>query len=365
MTSRRPLLLAALAVAAVGAAAWFLLAAPADRGESGSPADAVSRLTARAVRRDIESAVVVSGFVRPVLTSEIKAEVSGKVAKLPVVIGQVVRKDQLLVELDPTLARADREEAARNLQLQRLNVDKLARDRGRAEALRAREFVSAKELEDAVTAHEVGKLQFEVAQARLDKAEENLRKTVIRAPHGGIVTDVGILEGQVVVGAQSINSGTLLMKVSDTDPLRVDVNLNEFDAARVAVDRAAELTFDSLPGVRRPGKVSFIAPFGSSDSKDKEVRVFPCQIAFESGFGVRPGISANASILVDKAVGCVAVPVSAIFIEDADRYVYVRRGDRWERRVVKVGLGDATWSQITEGVAEGDVLSLVRPAAAR
>lgn len=363
MTSRRLILAVTLALAAAGG--WALFSGRPARPESDAGADAASRLTARAVRRDIESAVIVSGFVRPVLTSDIKAEVSGKVAKLAVAIGQPVRKDELLVELDPTLARADREEAARNLQLQRLNVEKLARDRSRAEALRAKEFVSVKELEDAVTAHEVGKLQLEVSQARLDKAEENLRKTVIRAPHAGIVTDVGILEGQVVVGAQSINSGTLLMKVSDTDPLRVDVNLNEFDAARVTVGRGAELTFDSLPGVRRPGKVTFIAPFGSSDSKDKEVRVFPCQISFESGLGVRPGISANASILVDKAVGCVAVPVSAIFIEDADRYVYLRKDGRWERRVVKVGLADASWSQIAEGVAEGDVLSLIRPAAAR
>ena len=364
MTSNRKLLLGALVLGLL-AAGWYLLAPGRPLGGESAPLDPASRLTARAVRRDIESTVVVSGFVRPVLTSEIKAEVSGKVARLAVAIGQPVKKDELLVELDPTLAKADQSEAARNLQLQRLNVEKLARDRSRAEALRAKEFVSLKELEDAVTAHEVGKLQLEVIQARLDKAEENLRKTVIRAPHAGIVTDIGILEGQVVVGAQSINSGTLLMKVSDTDPLRVDVNLNEFDAARVSVGRVADLTFDSLPGVHRPGKVSFIAPFGSSDSKDKEVRVFPCQIAFESGFGVRPGISANASILLDKAAGCVAVPVSAIFIEDADRFVYVRKDDRWERRVVKVGLGDASWSQITEGVSEGDVLSLVRPAGAR
>jgi len=363
MTLRRNifLVLAALTVAAV----WYGFDASRGPDAAELSAEVASRLIAKAERRDIESSVVVSGFVRPVVTSEIKAEVSGKVAKLAVVIGQPVKKDDLLVELDPTLAKADYDEAARNLQLQRLNIEKLARDRARAEALRAKEFVSVKELEDAVTAHEVGKVQLEVIQARLDKAQENLRKTVIRAPHAGIVTDVGILEGQVVISAQSVNSGTLLMKVSDTDPLRVDVNLNEFDAVRVTLGRVADLTFDSLPGVRRPGKVTFIAPFGTSDSKDKEVRVFPCQISFESGFGVRPGISANASILVDKATGCVAIPVSAIFIEEADRFVYVRKGEQWERRVVKLGLSDSSWTQVLEGVAEGDTLSLIRPAGKR
>jgi len=324
------------------------------------------RLAAKAERRDIESAVVASGFVRPIISSEIKAEVSGKVLQLPVIDGQRVKQGDLLAELDPTLARADREEAARNLQLQRLNLEKLARDRTRAEALRAREFVSAKEAEDAITAHEVAKLQLEVAQSRLDKAEENLRRTSIRAPHDGVVSDLGVLVGQIVVSAQSINSGTPLMKVSAIDTLRVDINLNEFDATRLEVGRDALLSFDSLPGVRRPGRISFLAAFGVADAKDKEVRVFPCQIAFESGEGVRPGISSNARIQLAVAKAAIAVPVSAVFVDGDERHLFVQQGDgKWERRAVKIGLSDSGWSEVLQGLAEGETVSLVRPAGQR
>jgi RND family efflux transporter MFP subunit len=357
------LLLAALLLAAAGAAWWFLRAP--DRPDAAAPGAGMRRLTAVAQRRDIESAVVASGFVRPVLSSEIKAEVSGKVARILVVDGQAVAKDDLLAELDPTLARADREEASRNLQLQRLNMEKLGRDRDRAEALRAREFVSAKELEDAVTAHEVAKLQVEVAQSRLDKAEENLRRTSLRAPHDGMVSDIAVLEGQIAVGAQAINSGTTLMKVSSVDPLRVDINLNEFDATRIALGREALVTFESLPGVRRQGKVSFLAAFAASDARDKDVRVFPCQIAFEAGEGVRPGISANARIRLAEAKGVVAVPVSAVFVEDAERFVFVQSPSGWERRPIVTGLGDAGWTEVTKGLSEGEVVSLVRPAGMR
>jgi len=324
------------------------------------------RLAAKAERRDIESAVVASGFVRPIISSEIKAEVSGKVLQLPVIDGQRVKQGDLLAELDPTIARADREEAARNLQLQRLNLEKLARDRTRAEALRAREFVSAKEAEDAITAHEVAKLQLEVAQSRLDKAEENLRRTSIRAPHDGVVSDLGVLVGQIVVSAQSINSGTPLMKVSAIDTLRVDINLNEFDATRLEVGRDALLSFDSLPGVRRPGRISFLAAFGVADAKDKEVRVFPCQIAFESGEGVRPGISSNARIQLAVAKAAIAVPVSAVFVDGDERHLFVQQGDgKWERRAVKIGLSDSGWSEVLQGLAEGETVSLVRPAGQR
>ncbi len=360
---RRPLYLA-LAAASALAAAWWLLAG--DDAPAAGPAEGMRRLTAKAERRDIESAVIASGFVRPVTSSEIKAEVSGKVLALAVADGQQVRRGDLLATLDPTLARADREEAARNLQLQRLNLEKLARERTRAEALRAREFVSAREAEDAATAHEVAKLQLEVAQARLDKAEENLRRTELRAPHDGVVSDIGVLEGQIVVSAQSINSGTPVMKVSGVDTLRVDVNLNEFDATRVEVGREATLTFDSLPGVRRAGKVVFLAAFGVSDAKDKDVRVFPCQIAFEAGEGVRPGISANARVRLASAKAAVAVPVSAVFVDDAERYAYVRGADgAWERRGIDIGLSDSGWTEVTKGIAEGDTVSLVRPAGLR
>jgi len=357
-------LLAVTLTLLAAAAAWWFLRPAADPAATAN-GQTLRRLTATAQLRDIDSAVVASGFVRPVLSSEIKAEVSGKVARLLVVDGQAVAKDDLLAELDPTLARADREEAARNLQLQRLNVEKLGRDRDRAEALRAREFVSAKEMEDAVTAHEVAKLQFEVAQSRLDKAEENLRRTSLRAPHDGVVSDIAVLEGQIVVGAQAINSGTTLMKVSGVDPLRVDINLNEFDATRIALGREALLTFESLPGVRRPGKVTFLAAFAASDARDKDVRVFPCQIAFEAGEGVRPGISANARIRLAEARGVVAVPVSAVFVEDAERFVFVQVPSGWQRRPVETGLGDAGWTEITKGLAADEVVSLVRPAGQR
>jgi RND family efflux transporter MFP subunit len=219
---------------------------------------------------------------------------------------------------------------------------------------------------DAKTAYEVSKLQSEIAQSRLDKASENVRKTVIRAPHDGQVSDCTILEGQIVIGAQSINSGTLIMTISDTSILRVDVNLNEFAATRVEVGKDAMVTFDSIPSLRKTGKITFMTPFGTADLKVPDLRVFPTQVSFSAGDGVRPGVSANVTVTVDSVKGCVAVPVSAVFVEGADRLVYVRNADgEWEAHKVKLGLSDAGWSQIKEGVSLGDVVSLVRPAFVR
>ena len=321
---------------------------------------------AKAEKRDIRETVEAAGFVRAVIYSNVRAEVSGKLQKLYVETGDMVKKDQILAELDPVLAKADEEEARRNVQLQKFTLERITRDLRRSEALREKGFVSERELLDARTAFEVAKLQGEIAQSRLDKASENVRKTVIRAPHAGQVSDCTIVEGQIVIGAQSINSGTLIMTISDTSVLRVDVNLNEFAATRVELGKDALVTFDSIPGLRKSGKITFMTPFGTADLKVPDLRVFPTQVSFAAGDGVRPGISANVTVTVDSVKGCVAVPVSAVFVDGADRLVYVRGADgEWEPRKVKVGLSDAGWSQVKEGVEVGAAVSLVRPALPR
>ncbi len=363
MKSKKPLILTLIAVLLAGG--WYAWSARKGRGAHAASATPANPLEAVVAVRDIEETVDAAGFVRPVLFSDVKAEVSGKIDKIHVKDGQLVKKGAPLIELDPTLVRADEAEARQNVQLQQFNLEKATRDLKRADALRAQGFVSDREQQDARTAFEVAKLQRDVAQARLDKAEENTRKTVITAPHDGMVSDSNALvEGQVVIGAQSINSGTPLMRISNVSVLRVDLNLNEFAATRVHLGTEATLTFDSIPGLTKKGKVSFLAPFGTPDAKTPDLRVFPCQVSFPAGEGARPGISANISVLIAKDAKCVSVPVSAIFVEGNERFAYVKDAEgEWQRRVIKLGLSDAGWTQVVSGLAPGETVSLIRPAA--
>jgi RND family efflux transporter MFP subunit len=358
-------LLITLLAAAVVAAGWYTWSSRAGRDAKGLAAvPAANPLEATVTVRDIEEKVDAVGFVRPELSSEVKAEVSGKINKIHIKDGQKVKKGQPLIELDPTIVRTDEAEARQNLQLQQFSLEKATRDLKRADALHAQGFVSEREQQDAQTAYEVSKLQRDSAQARLERAEENTRKTIITAPHDGTVSDSnGLVEGFVVIGAQSINNGTALMRISDVSILRVDLSLNEFAATRVRLDAEATITFDSLPGLSKKGKVSFMAPFATADPKNPDLRVFPCQVSFPAGEGSLPGISANISVLIIKEKQCMAVPVSAIFIEGSESIAYVKdAAGTWQRRVIKVGLSDSGWSQVKSGLKASETVSLVRPA---
>ena len=121
---------------------------------------------ARAERRDIKETVEAAGFVRAVTFSTIRAQVSGPILKLNVQTGDMVKKDQILVELDPVLANADEEQARRTLQLQILTLERLERDLRRVEVLVKEGFVSEREVLDHRTAYDVAKLQRDIAGLR-------------------------------------------------------------------------------------------------------------------------------------------------------------------------------------------------------
>ena len=133
----------------------------------------------RAEKRDIRETVEAAGFVRAVIFSSIRAQVSGPILKLHVQTGDMVKKDQILVELDPVLANADEEQARRTVQLQTFTLERLERDLRRVEVLVKKNFVSEREVLDHRTAYEVAKRQRVIAQAKLDTAVEMVRRTII------------------------------------------------------------------------------------------------------------------------------------------------------------------------------------------
>ncbi len=365
----KKLLIALVILALLGAGGYFLkdrLPLPAEENPEG-------RLPfATVMRRDIVKSVDVSGYVEPLIATEVKSEVSGKIFKIYVDNGVTVKKGDKLVELDKTLAQADFDEAERNLTIQESVLEKNRRDFERLQKLFADGFATERDMLDAKTAMEQSQISVEVQRARISKQRENLDKTTILAPHDGMVSNLDITPGQVVIGAGSGNSGTTLMKVNDLSQMIVQANLNEFDVAKIALSTPAQLSFDSLPELKLEGKLFYISPSGitsgtsSAASLSTALRVFPIKVSFEApGKSIRPGISANISMVIARAEQALSVPISAVFIEGRERFMFVRdAAGKFSRKAVGTGINNDGYIEITEGVSEGDEVSLVRPGGA-
>lgn len=321
--------------------------------------------TAVVERATIREVIESSGFVEPVLSTEVKSEISGRILQVPHDNGEEVSTGTILAELDPTSLRTEVTEAQRDVQAQSLRVERARRDYERLQRLHENRFTQEKELLDAETDLKIAEIDLEIREARLEKAEENLSKTIIRAPHAGILSDRNVNPGQVIVGATSVNQGTTLMRVNDLSELVITVDINEVDIAKVDPSVTPVIRIDAYPDRIFTGKIVDVARFAVNRNN---LRVFPIEIRFESGdFAVSPGVSATVEILVEEVTDVPSIGVGAVFSEEDQTVVYRKAGEKpnglsqWERVVIETGIRDFERVEIVAGLQPGDEVALRRP----
>lgn len=358
---RRLWLAVPLVLAGGSAAAW------AKRGAGRpEPVDAAALVTVR--RGPLAIEVVEAGRVAAREKVELKSKVAGQVAAVLVREGDLVKKGQLLMRLDPI--DYDREVARADAEVKRLENDV---ERARVVLDRVRRGVEA----SVVGRNEADDARFELlareaavrsAEVSLATARDKVRYTKIYAPFDGTVTHRGIEPGEVVVpGVQSTFEGKPLLTVADLTTLVVNVDLHQIDAAKVALGQSAVVTLDALPGATYAGKVTKVAP-ASLKRTGKDVEVFPVEVTLERAEArVRPGMTADVRIRLDERAGALVAPVEALATEGGATYVTRVAGEggpsqRKERVAVKAGARNEREVELVEGVGEGDRLLLAPPA---
>lgn len=346
-----------LLLALFGGGGYFLY----QKIREAQPEKGASLRTDTAERRDLESVVTATGEVMPLLSSVVKSEISGRIERILVEEGEEVVRGQTLLKLDPTSLQTQVNEAERSLEAEQLRLDKSKRNYERLKELYAKEFVGEQDFLDAHTEFNLAKLNLEIAQSRLEDAQEDLSKTVLLAPHDGVLTLVDVVEGEVISGATSVSNGTELMTLAQLRELYMEANINEVDVERLGEGQTARLTFDAIPDYEIVGEIGNIA---LSARRDGDVRVFPIEVIFAAeGNRVRPGISATVDIPIDTVEDAVSVLLSAVFFSEDDNstLVYVKEGESWEPRDVIAGINNLQHVEIKSGLEVGEVVALSRP----
>ncbi len=348
----------AVALAALGGGGWWLAERLGDEADESAGLARDKSVTVET--GTIEEVVEAGGEVRPVESSAVRSEISGRIAKIFVEDGQQVDAGQKLIELDQASLLTDLREAERNFQSLELQVEQARWNYEREKELFEEGHIQEKTFMDTRIAFELAQIDLEVRQARLEKARENLDKTMIRAPHDGIITEMDLNEGQVITGATSVNEGTQLMRINNLERLFIRIDVNELDIGRIREGMPARITFDALPDEEFSGEVARKFPYAREQGGQ---RVFRLHIAFEApDERVLPGISANVTIPVKVAEDVPVVLMSAVFTERGEKVVYrLDETGRTRRQLVETGIDNLHNIQITSGVEPGDVLSLKRP----
>jgi RND family efflux transporter MFP subunit len=338
-----------------------------DRSSTAAAAALAAVPTARAERRAITQTLACGGEVQPIRQVDVKPEVSAKLVQLLVNVGDRVTEGQVVARLNDKDLLTEKSAAESEVEGARLSFEKADRDLKRKRQMRVSRVISQEEVDNAQSEFDLARNAQRSAQSRLDTVLERITKTVIRAPLTGTVLTVPVAEGQIVVGAASVNSGTTLMTLADLSQMMIVANINQVDVARLSAGKKVVFSADPLPGVMMSGVIERVAPVAAVKNN---VKSFEVRVRIEAlDPRLRPGMTANLTFDLGGVSDALAVPVTAVFSDgDTRNVVYVQGtpgNQEPEKRVVEIGLSNFDFAEVKSGLSDGDVVLLNKPAAQR
>lgn len=318
--------------------------------------------TAKVKPATIAEEIVSVGRIRAVFSTELRSEVNGRIAKLIAPDGEKLTRNQDILQLDQQDLLTQLQESDRSIEAAKLRTERAQREFDRQRDLEARGLVTKKEFEEARITLALAVNEGAISESRNANLRDKLTKTVIRAPHDGTLLLKDLTEGQVITGVGGQSGGTLLGEVADLSALMVRTNINEIDVARLKAGDRARVRIDPLRGLTLMGTVRRIATSANENQMDR-TRLFPIDVVLDaSDARLRPGMSATVTFTLARAENTPALPLSAVFSNaESVRYVFVKKGDTYEVRVIETGLADTRRIQVLSGLESGEEIALTRP----
>ena len=362
-------------ILAVGAGGFLYLRNSKTPAAHGTASDAAqTRPTSAVVERGaIHFAVGVAGEIGPAEQVSVRPEVNGRISELPVDVGDAVKKGALLFALDDRDLKLEVETRQKQIESTKLQLDKarIAMDQAKRDHDRDQELFEAKLLSEqafeasrerhqsAMKDHEIALNAIERSEKDLALAEERLSRARIMAPFDCTVLTRPISAGQAVSGSGGFNSGTEVLTIADLSAMVISAHVNQADVTRLKSGMQVDVEVDAVPGLKIQGEVERIAPQATLRNN---IKGYATRIVLKSlDPRVQPGMTANISIPVSAADDVLTVPLTAVFSEQGERYVYVKSGDAFEKRPVVVGVSDLFKAEIRSGVSEGEIVALELP----
>ena len=354
-------------------------------------------------RRDLVSAVTASGKIEAKTSVDISADITGRIIDIAVREGDMVKRGQFLLQIDPAqyqaaVARAQGVVSSMEAILlqTRASRDQAQRAWNRAKQLRelGENLIAPETAEQAQTALEVAEANFqssraqlEQARAGLQEARDNLSKTRLTAPISGRVVRLAVEEGEVAVPGTFSRETGLLMTIADLSVILAKVQVDETDVIRLKQRDSVEVNIDAYPDTTFSGEVTKIshsakltATQTASGSNDRAVD-FDVEITLKSPpEDIRPDLSCTARIVTDTRNNALSIPIIALTVRDhekvpnesemgpkvdtlRDRFtkreaegVFIVREGLATFRPVKVGVAGDDYFEVLDGIREGETI---------
>ena len=266
---------------------------------------------------DLASIVTGSGKVQAKKDVKIGAMVPGLIISLPVKDGDLVKKGQLLVQIDPSEYKSAVAQTTAQLNSAKASFEQAKLLHERQQKLFEKSLTSKEQYDASLTQYDVAKAQYDQSQASLRQAEDLLAKTTINAPMDGKITELLKKEGEMVTGATY--NPTEIMTISDLSAFEVEVEVDETDIAETRLTQEAKIKIDAFPDTSFKGEVSEIgntAKIAGFGTQDQVVNFIVKVLIQDEVNGIKPGMSASVDITTASHKDVLNIPIAAVVMRE-------------------------------------------------
>jgi len=311
----------------------------------------------------------------------IKSNISGVIEEVYIEAGEYIKSGDLIAKIRvipnvSSLTSAKNsiatsqtavETAQINLQTQQANYD-------RQKALFEKGIISANDFESINNTYLQAKQSLEQAKINLTSARQNydiiktgttsglgnIAQTLVRATISGMVLDVPVKEGNQVIEANNFNEGTSIASLADVKKMIFEGNVDESEVGKIKEGLPLEITVGAIENKKFDAVLDYIAPKGLAENGAIQFEIKGSIKSIDSTF-IRAGLSANASIILDKAENVLAIREALVQYDRETKkpFVELEVGDqKFERKDIEIGISDGIFVEVKNGVTKTDKIKV-------
>ncbi len=325
--------------------------------------DPVVYETEKPSTQTIVKKAVATGSILPLEEVLIKPNISGVIEEVFVEGGDYVKSGDLLAKIQVVPNLSALNDARDAIDEAKINLDDQRRNYDRQVSLFEKGVISKVDLERAEVTFDQAKQSYQAANKRYDivktgttRGLSSAANTLIRSTVSGMVLEVPVEVGNQVIESNNFNEGTTIAAIADVEKMIFEGKVDESEVGKITEELPLEITVGALEDVVFDAVLDYIAPKGTEENGAIQFEIKGTLKKADSVF-IRAGLSANASIILDRADSVLALKEALVQFdpETKEPYVEVATGEQeFERREVELGISDGIFVEVKSGIKSED-----------
>jgi HlyD family secretion protein len=318
-------------------------------------------------RQDIVKKTVATGSILPLEEVLIKPNISGVIEEIHVEGGDYVKTGDLIAKIKVVPNLNALNDAKNAIEDAKITLNDQHRNYARQQKLFDKGVISQADLDRAQVTYDQAKQGYSAANKRYDivltgttRGLSNAANTLIRSTVSGMVLEVPVEVGNQVIESNNFNEGTTIAAIADVDKMIFEGKVDESEVGKIKEDLPLEITVGALEDQVFDAVLDYIAPKGKAENGAIQFEIKGTLAKHEDIF-IRAGLSANASIILDRVDGVLAIKEALVQFDPETKKPYVEvmvSDQQFERRDLELGVSDGIYVEVRSGLQEAEIIKV-------